>query len=248
MVKKENIAPANTASGSSNAVAIETVESTGDALHQKAALWILSAKGQFHIQDSNGKILKITTKDELPEKGYSVVGFVIFDHQSTNEDVKFFEKITTLGSFSLVRSLINDEGLAYFGNSSTLRGINVVGCRITGSGLENFTELEHIREIRAGNTPFSDVGMKHLARSSKLKLIILDETKITDTGLAFLSGKQTLETLNISSTAITSAGLDQLRGLTGLKTFLALDCPGITKEALLAFQKAHPNCKIEASQ
>ncbi len=146
----------------------------------------------------------------------------------------------------MVRALIDDEGLAYLGRSPTLRGINVVGCRLTGAGLEDFVGLEQIRDIRVGNTPFSDVGMGHLARSSKLKLVNLDKTKITDDGLALLSGKQTLETLNISSTSITSAGLDQLRGLTGLKIFVARDCPGISEEALRAFQKAHPKCEIKS--
>ncbi len=232
-------------SGGNKAVPIETVNAARDASLRKVAKWVFS-KGGWITANYPGKQRgagKITSEAELPKGKFNIVTFILKDCPVTNDELAIFKDVDQINFYNLSGTAIDDKGLAHLAHLRSV-AIYIEKTRVTGESLAKFKSLKKLTIFGANETLFSDAGMEQLLRASQLKDLALQKTKITDAGITFLSGSKSLVKLDISGTAITSKGLDKLRGMTGLKQLVINDCPDISKESRLAFQKAHPKCKM----
>ena len=109
--------------------------------------------------------------------------------------------------------------------------------------LRDYKQLEH---IHLAFTNISDRGLAHVASVSNLQTLYLYNTKITDEGIESLSRLKLLRSLDIRNTNVTDKSFSVLSRLP-LKT---LDVRGsrMTKDGVMAFRRAHPNCQVEFSK
>ncbi len=245
MRSNQKVSPPVVVSGGNKAVAIETVNAARDASLRKAAKWVFS-KGGWITASYLGKKAgsgKITSEAELPKGKFSIVTFILKDCPISNDELAIFDDVDQINYFNLNGTALDDRGLLHLAHLQSV-AIYITNTGIKGESLSKFDSLKNLTTFDASGTLFSDVAMKQLLRAPQLRILALRNTKITDEGIALFSGQKSLQALDISGTAVTSKGLDQLRGMTGLKKLDIRDCQGISQESRLAFQKAHPKCRI----
>jgi len=87
--------------------------------------------------------------------------------------------------------------------------------------------------------------VRHLEKFARLRDLTLAGSGVTDAGLAHLrslDGK--LRSLDVSNTSITANGLLHLQMITSLEV-LRITNTSVTDTAIIEFQKAMPNCKVD---
>jgi len=91
----------------------------------------------------------------------------LYDTEATDADLKYVERLTTLGFLKL------GSWAAIYSNTS----------KITDAGMEHLTGLSNLEELDLLDTKVGDAGLEHLKGLTKLKSLRLNDTNVTIEGV-----------------------------------------------------------------
>ena len=130
------------------------------------------------VEDSGGRVLKISAADESREV-----------------------------SFYLSSKPIGDAQLAGLNSISNIIWLNLAGTEITDAGLKQLASLPHLQKLHLERTRIGDEGLKHLKAASQLTYLNLYGTQVTDAGLQHIQSLPKLEKLYVWKSKVTEAGI-----------------------------------------
>ena len=185
----------------------------------------------------------------------------------TDKGLEILARLHNLRTLSLSNTGITDDGLKRLSTLTNLESLELSATEVTDVGLENLRAFTKLKSLGLQCTRLTDAGLKHLL-SLPIERLDVSSTQVTDTGLEELKALSRLEWLSVTSHLLTATGvrhlqalprltnlslynvgdedLDNLKNLSQLRTLNVLN-PLTTNECMQRFQKALPNCKVNAS-
>ena len=140
---------------------------------------------------------------------------------------------------------ITDASAATLSKIKTLNFLQLNATTLSDAFLERLEPLPELEDLGMRGTPVTSAGMKFLPRHAKLKKLDVYSTEVDDSGVGNLVECQSLTNLGLSMTKVTNQVFEHLGMLPNLQgADLSANRP-ITTEAVLAFEKTHPQCDIE---
>ena len=134
------------------------------------------------VEDSGGRVLKISAADDSREV-----------------------------SFYLSSKPIGDAQLAGLNSISNIIWLNLAGTEISDAGLKQLASLPHLQKLHLERTKIGDEGLKHLKAASQLTYLNLYGTQVTDAGLKHIQSLPKLEKLYVWKSKVTEAGIATLQ-------------------------------------
>jgi hypothetical protein len=113
----------------------------------------------------------------------------------------------------------------------------------TRAFLPHLADFPDLEGLNLSLIPITDHDLARLLLFPKLQRLDIPRAQITDKGAEILAQLTNLADLNIGGTGITDAGLAALSGLKNLRN-LYLFGLALSIEAVNAFKKAAPNCRV----
>jgi hypothetical protein len=140
---------------------------------------------------------------------------------------------------------ITDASAATISKISTLDFLQLNATSLSDDFLKHLNSLPELQNLGLRGTEVTGSGMAFLVRHPKLKRLDVYSTAVDDSGVAHLVGCQSLTDVGLSMTGITDAVFKHLGELPKLSAADLTANRPITTDAVLAFEKAHPQCDIE---
>ncbi len=156
--------------------------------------------------------------------------------------LKRMSELTTLGLGG--RLEITDAGLVHLLRFKKLKHLYLDWSKITDAGVPLLRRFEELETLNLGGTAITDEGTEPLRYMNTLKELVLYRTAITDKSMVHVGRIKSLEILSFWNTSIGDPGLHQVERLTNLKVLFARNSK-ITKDGLVRFHAAVPDCKID---
>ena len=127
-----------------------------------------------------------------------------------------------------------------------LNPYEIPGDRLTGRNLGTLACLPKLRRAYFMGSDLDDAAVSMLAeRCLNLRDLGLAQTRITDAALRTLSGRALHELRLDNLLDLTDAGLEQLARIPSLDELFIGGVENLTDAGVAAFQRAHPECKID---
>lgn len=160
-----------------------------------------------------------------------------------------FSKAAWLASIQEVDFLyarVDDEAIRVLAACPRIRAVRVEGTAITAEGLRVLAPVHSIVELRVGNCrKLSERDFVELLPGfSRLRKLDLAASPIRTETARVLATLTNLVDLNLTNTRIGDEGLAELSGLNQLKV-IHLTNARVTGEGIAAFERVHPQCRIE---
>lgn len=152
-------------------------------------------------------------------------------------------RLTALVHLSLEWTRITHRGLAHLARLRRLVWLNLSTTRLTNTGLAAIAPLSGLVYLNLSGSLTSNPGLASLRRLPRLRGLWLGPTNTGDAGLQHLASLRRLRVLDLRGGLLTGRGLSQLAPLTRLR-WIDLSETGVKQEALDAFRRAHPGCRI----
>lgn len=191
----------------------------------------------------------------------------------TDEEMDVFSQIQTLRNLHIYDSTspITDATVGHLTGPKQLRELTLRGTQITSLGVESlrkrFPEIINI-DFMYSKT-IDDQCAKSLSKFSKLYMVNVGFTGITAAGVVELSKlkqlqnlhaagigitggavkeiakSKTIRQLNISDSQINNESLNELSKMPMLSSLQIGNCRLVTKDAIEAFKRKRPECKVQ---
>ncbi|MCA9024827.1 MAG: tetratricopeptide repeat protein [Planctomycetaceae bacterium] len=142
-----------------------------------------------------------------------------------------------------VESLRLLGGILKFSDEGGLLVADLTETAATDADVESLTQIESLRAVDLSGTQVTNACLKGLFESSKLKMLGLCDLPIDDHAIRDIIDLEDLRFLSLERTAITDDGLRYLRALIHLEG-LSVRGTEVSREAILEFERAHPNCRV----
>lgn len=114
-----------------------------------------------------------------------------------------------------------------------------------GHDLDRLAAAKSLRHLALTDGQLTDDGLRKVATLPQIETLLLDGTAgITDDGVGALSTMKQLRTLRLNRTPVTGLALTRLAALRRLESLDLTGCSAVTPEAVAAFRKALPKCKV----
>ena len=208
---------------------------------------------QFARSPSQQKAPPISSADFRQHTAtlHQLTNCFLFDLDLTADDLAFLTHNPDLEELHIRSLRVGDRLIPRLAGLKKLRYLHLShsagkGDEMTGHNLGLLSSLHLYRIADFMHTSFDDVGAAILAeRCPKLLWVWLEGTHITNAALRSLS-RRALDDLKIGgNSALTDAGLAELAKIPALKKLNIKGSNNFTDAGVAAFQKAHPECKIE---
>lgn len=144
----------------------------------------------------------------------------------------------------LQNTSITDAAAVTISKMRTLDFLMLNATSLSNDFLEHLDSLPALAKLGLRGTQVNGAGMKFLARHPNLRQVDVYSTEVDDSGVQYLVDCQGLTDVGLSMTRITNDVFTHLDLLPHL-TAADLSANRITTEAVLAFEKSHPQCDIE---
>jgi Leucine-rich repeat (LRR) protein len=136
------------------------------------------------------------------------------------------------------------EGLDKMPFAPAVQVLDFLATAFTDEGLQALAGFKQVRDLRITQSgTATDRGFTTLGALKNLDTLSLIETAFGDEAAAAIAQLPKLASLNLEKTQLTDAGLEKLRTLKNLKS-LVLRGSKVSADAVAAFQKAVPQCKV----
>lgn len=145
----------------------------------------------------------------------------------------------------LQNTKITDASGAILSRVGTLTFLQVNATALTDEFLKQLAPLPALEDLGLRGTRVTGSGMTYLSRHPRLKELDVYSTDVDDRGVEQLTDCRSLTHAGLSMTQVTD---DVFQHLGKLPRLASADLSGnrmVTTEAVLAFEKKHPQCNIE---
>ncbi|HEY3394533.1 MAG TPA: hypothetical protein VGK58_17615 [Lacipirellulaceae bacterium] len=140
---------------------------------------------------------------------------------------------------------ITNKSAATISKIRTLYFLQLNATSLSNEFLEQLESMPALADLGLRGTQVTGAGMKYLSRHPNLKHVDVYSTGVDNSGVRHLADCKGLTDVGLSMTRITNDVFEYLEMLPNLtEADLSANRP-ITTEAVLAFEKAHPQCDIE---
>jgi len=151
-------------------------------------------------------------------------------------------RMTSLHTFEGFKSSIPDEALQYL--PTTLGEINLFGSSISGSGFQKLHDvLPNLGYLNLDTTQATDENLIHILKlTPNLRTLSIPNTRVGPAGFRQIAQLTELEVLAMHGVSEPVECLRELQN--GVPKLTRIFCM-FPPDAVAAFQKTHPNCKLQ---
>lgn len=161
-----------------------------------------------------------------------------------DEGIRLIEHLP-LRELWLQETNITDASAATLSRMKSLEFLQLNATSLSDAFLENLQPLPRLKDFGLRGTQVTSAGMQHLSRHLNLEKLDLYKTEVADSGVQHLVECGSLTFLGLSMTKVTDHVFEHLAMFPNLtEADLSANRP-VTTEAVLAFEKGHPQCDIE---
>jgi hypothetical protein len=140
---------------------------------------------------------------------------------------------------------ITDAAAATISDIKSLVFLQLNATSLSDDFLERLESMPALQDLGLRGTKVTGAGMRFLARHPSLKQVDVYSTEVDDAGVRHLVDCRALTDVGLSMTKVTNDVFEHLAMLPNLTTADLTANRPITTAAVLAFEKAHPQCDIE---
>ena len=215
--------------------------------------WIGAAYESIYGRDSYGDVVAVDLRDtaaddELLERLGRFTEIYDLDLSSTKVTDKGVRSIAHLPLRTLwlqETKITADAGLA-LSKVSTLDMLAMNATDCDDTFLKNLGPLENLTDLGLRGTQVTSEGMRCIAQFPRLEDLRLYHTAVDDRGVERIAACPSIKFVGISLTSISDDCFEHLAKMPNLQE-IDINACSVSKQAVAAFKKAAPNCKVDGS-
>lgn len=152
--------------------------------------------------------------------------------------------IPTLKTLTLDETAITNEGCKYLLNAAALESLSLQNTKIDDTAIDTISKLKNLTRLNLSGTAITDLGVKQLASLQRLSNLKLAGTQVTSACIDDLARMPSLVVLSLSDNKLNDDAAGSLCKLEALHRLGVMRC-GISRKAILQFQRKCPTCILE---
>ncbi|MDZ4832614.1 MAG: hypothetical protein SGJ27_02315 [Candidatus Melainabacteria bacterium] len=167
-----------------------------------------------------------------------------FFYKVTDAGMSRLETLPVLKQLVFNHARLPDHTLSTVIKIKSLHEVGFAVCEnLKHEQLSQLSKLPNLQKVRLCTQDITNADCLTISRLSNLQELDLINNKISTTGVEHLV-KLPLTRLTLSGNPISDKALNALSRVKTLKLLMVANCPQLTEEAKIAFQKALPKCQL----